>query len=82
MARLALVDWRLAERDAAVLLYYAVQIANSVVIFGLTFLPWQRFWKEKAMLPVVLTLMAILPTVTVHVMIVSRPASHCVPPMA
>lgn len=66
---LALVDWWLTERDAAVLLYYAVQIANSLVIFGLTFLPWQRFWKEKAMLPVVLTLMAILPTVTVHAML-------------
>jgi signal transduction histidine kinase len=72
---LALVDWWLADRDANVLLYYAVQIVNSLFILGITLLPWQRFWREKAMLPVVLTLMAILPTVTVHIMLRIAPSA-------
>ena len=66
---LALVDWWLADRDADVLFYYAVQIANSLLILGLTLLPWQRFGREKAMLPVVLALMATLADVTVHIML-------------
>ncbi len=66
---LALVDWWLADRDADVLFYYAVQIVSSLFILGLTLLPQPRFWQEKAMLPVVLSLMAILPTMTVHIML-------------
>ncbi len=66
---LALVDWWLTDRDASVLIYYAVQILNSLFILGLTLLPWQRFRNVKAMLPVVLALMAALPTVTVHIML-------------
>ncbi|MEM8534650.1 MAG: sensor histidine kinase [Chloroflexota bacterium] len=65
---LALVDWWMVDRDTDVLLYYTVQIMNSLFILGLTLLPWPRIWQKQAMLPIALALMAILPTVTVHIM--------------
>ncbi len=66
---LAIVDWWLAERDADVLVYYAIQIVNSLLILGLTLLPWKRLRQANFMLPVVLTLMAMLPTITIHLML-------------
>lgn len=65
---LALTDWLLTGRDPNVLYYYAVQTGNSLLILGLSLPLWRRIGKEKALLPVVLALMAILPTLTVHVM--------------
>lgn len=72
---LGLVDWLIADRDANVLLYYAVQIASSLFILGLTFLPWRRAWSEKSMLPLVLVLMATLPTIAVHFMLRLAPSA-------
>ncbi|MEM7126851.1 MAG: sensor histidine kinase [Chloroflexota bacterium] len=66
---LALLDWWLVERHVNVLLYYAVQMFHGLLLLGLTLLPWRRFRAEARLLPIVLVLMAILPSLTVHVML-------------
>ncbi len=71
---LGLSDWWFVDRDSDVLLYYAVQTLCGIFILGWTLLPWRRFWSESTMLPVVLTLMAILPSLTVHVMLRIAPS--------
>lgn len=71
---LTLADWLLTGRDPNVLYYYAVQTVNSLLILGLSLPLWQPIWKEQHRLPVVLALMAILPTLTVHVMLRLTPS--------
>ncbi len=71
---LALVDWGIISRASEVLLYYAVQAFYGFLILGVTLLPWRRLWSEEAVLPIVIVLMAILPTLTVHVMIRLAPS--------
>lgn len=65
---LAAVDWWLVDRHPNVLIYYAVHIGNGLFILSLTF-PQNRFWSEERMIPVALVLMAILPSLTVHLLL-------------
>ncbi|MGB0389228.1 MAG: sensor histidine kinase [Ardenticatenaceae bacterium] len=66
---LALLDWLFVSRQSEVILYYAIQGFNGFIILLLTRLPWKPLWLERAILPVTLALMTILPTLTVHIMI-------------
>lgn len=70
---LALVDWLFLSRQSEVILYYAIQAFNGFIILMLTWLPEERVSLEKAMLPVILALMTLLPTLTVHIMIALAP---------
>jgi len=72
---LALVDWLLIDHHINVLFYYAFQLGNGLFILGLTLLPWPQFWQRRAMMPVTLALMAILPTITVHLMLRLAPSA-------
>lgn len=71
---LALVDWWLVDRDTNVLLYYAVQAFNGLLILGIAFVLRRYTRSEKLMRPFVLVLMAVLPTLTVHLMLRAAPS--------
>lgn len=66
---LALVDWWFVDRQVNVLIYYAVQMGNSFLILGITLLPWHNSRSADTLLPLCLVLMAILPSLTVHIML-------------
>lgn len=65
---LGLVDLPYILNNIGLLFYYMAQALNGLLILGVTLLPWRR-WSPRAMLPIVIALMASLPTLTVHVMI-------------
>lgn len=66
---LALLDWTFISRHPKVILYYAIQAFNGLIILVLTQQPWKPAWLEKAILPVTLVLITLLPTLTVHIML-------------
>jgi len=65
---LGVVDLSYILNHIGLFLYYMVQALNGLLILGVTLLPWRQ-WAPRAMLPIVIALMASLPTLTVHVMV-------------
>lgn len=77
---LALLDWLFVYRQSEVILYYVIQGFNGLFILVLTWLPWERLRLERAILPVTLALMTVLPTLTVHMMISLAPNESLLSP--
>ncbi|MEM7033607.1 MAG: sensor histidine kinase [Chloroflexota bacterium] len=67
-------DWKGFAREFETLFYYGVQAINGAFILGLVFLQRWRHWSEQIVLPIVIILMAGLPTLTVHIMMRLAPS--------
>lgn len=72
---LGLIDWLTGGRDEYVVLYYTVQTSTGLVLLALTLLPWSRMRVEAALVPAAIVLIAVLPTVIVHVLLRLAPSA-------